>query len=158
MNTSIWGECAICGRGVEFPRASVRHCLTFPHGIYSANRFSSQSFSSPPPVDGKLIMQLLYHGELPTLPRFRFMISLPQVQLPSLCAVRISLNSAIFLYTAGPATFRPLTAVLDSSRFVQGGERKVLSFSLNSAMFFHHRANCFHPGANAVLSHGSRDS
>ena len=51
-------ECAICGRGPEFPRAS--DCLTFPHGVYSVHRLSSWSFSSPtrctgfansPPVD-----------------------------------------------------------------------------------------------------------
>ena len=145
LNTSMPGECAICGRGAEFPRASARSCLTFPHCVYSAHRLSSRSFSSPTwctgftdstPVDGKLLMQLLYHGELPTPPRFRFMVSLPRGQHPSLCAVRISLNSAIFLYTAGPATFRPLTAALDSSHFMQGGERKFLFFSLNSAMFF----------------------
>ena len=67
-------------------------------------------------------------GELPTPPRFRFMVSLARVRLPSLCEVRISLNYAIFLYTAGPATFCPLTAALDSSRFVQGVERKFLFF------------------------------
>ena len=129
LNTSMRGECTICGRGAEFPRASAQRCLTFPHCVYSAQRLSSRSFSSPtqctgfansPPVDGKLLMQLLYHGELPTPPQYRFMVSLPQMQLPSLCAVRILLNPAIFLYTAGPATFRPLTAALHSSHFVQG--------------------------------------
>ena len=75
LSTSMRLECAICGRGAEFPRASARRCLTFPHGVYSAHRFSSRSFSSPtrctgfadsPPVDGKLPRQLLYHRELPT--------------------------------------------------------------------------------------------
>ena len=75
LSTSMRLECAICGRGAEFPRASAQRCLTFPHGVYSAHRFSSRSFSSPtrctgfadsPPVDGKLPRQLLYHGELPT--------------------------------------------------------------------------------------------
>ena len=84
LNTSMRLECAICGRGAEFPRASAQRCLTFPHGVYSAHRFSSRSFSSPtrctgfadsPPVDGKLLMQLHCHGELPTPPRFRFMVS-----------------------------------------------------------------------------------
>ena len=73
LNTSMRLQCAICGRGVEFPRASARRWLTFPHGFYSAHRLSSTSFSSPtrctgfadgPPVDGKLLMQLLYHREL----------------------------------------------------------------------------------------------
>ena len=75
LNTSMREKCIICGRGAEFPRASARRCLTFPHSVYSAHRFSSRSFSSPtrctgfadsPPVDGKLPRQLLYHGELPT--------------------------------------------------------------------------------------------
>ena len=75
LNTSMWEKCVMCGRGAEFPRASARRCLTFPHSVYSAHRFSSWSFSSPtrctgfadsPPVDGKLPRQLLYHGELPT--------------------------------------------------------------------------------------------
>ena len=62
-------------------------------------------------------------------PAHSFKVSLPRVQLLSLCAVRILLNSAIFLYTAGPATFRPLTAALDSSYF-----GRVRVNSLNSAM------------------------
>ena len=44
LSTSMRLECAICGRGAEFPRASARRCLTFPHGVYSAHRFSSRSF------------------------------------------------------------------------------------------------------------------
>ena len=68
-------KCVICGRGAEFPRASARRCLTFPRSVYSAYLFSHWSFFTPtrytgfadsPPVDGKLLMQLLYHGELPT--------------------------------------------------------------------------------------------
>ena len=68
FSTSMRLECAICGRGGGvFPRASARRCLTFPHGVYSAHRFSSRSFSSPtrctgfansPPVDGKPPRQL----------------------------------------------------------------------------------------------------
>ena len=69
-------------RGRIFPRASARRCLTFPHGVYSAHRLSSRSFSlrpdvrdlpTAPPVDGKLLIQLLYYRVLPTPPRFRFM-------------------------------------------------------------------------------------
>ena len=87
LNRSMRLECAICGRGVEFPRASARRCLTFRHDVYSAHRLSSQSFSSltrctgfvdNPSVGGKLLMQLLYHGQLPTPPWFRFMVSLPR--------------------------------------------------------------------------------
>ena len=41
---SMRGECAISGRGAEFlPRASARHCLTFPRGVFSAHRVSSGS-------------------------------------------------------------------------------------------------------------------
>ena len=47
LTTSMRLECAICGRGAEFPQASARRCLTFPHCVYSAHRFSSRSFSSP---------------------------------------------------------------------------------------------------------------
>ena len=159
-------ECVICGRGAEFPWASTRRCLTFPLGVYSTHWLSSRSFSFPtrctgfadsPLVDGKLLMQLLYHGEVPTPPQFRFMVSLPQVHLPSLCVVQILLNSAIFLYTAGPATFRPLAAALDSSRFVQGGGY-FIELCNASCVYALQRINYFHPGANAVLSHGSRDS
>ena len=62
LNTSMREKCVICGRGAEFPRASARRCLTFPHSVYSAHRFSSRSVSSPtrctgfadsPSVDGK---------------------------------------------------------------------------------------------------------
>ena len=52
LNTSMRLECAICGTGAEFPRASGRRCLTFPHSVYSAHRFSSLSTGftdSPPP-------------------------------------------------------------------------------------------------------------
>ena len=122
LNTSIRLECAICGRGSEFPRASGRHCLTFPHGVYSVHRLSSRSFSSPTRctgiADSKLLMQLLYHGQLPTPPQFRFTVR--GTNFVELCNI---------LYTAGPPNFRPLTAALDSSRFVQGG-----GISLNSAM------------------------
>ena len=73
--------------------------------------------------------------------------------------ISISLNSAIFLYTAGPATFEFvlwqvvrgfllyrvfLWQLLACQRFAQGG------ISLNSAMkFFHYKANYFRPGSPA---------
>ena len=65
-------ECAIFDRGAEFPRASARRCLTFPHGVYSAHRFSSRSFSLRPdvrdlPTAPRLAnSKLRLHGELPT--------------------------------------------------------------------------------------------
>ena len=117
LSTSMRLECAICGRGAEFPRASARRCLTFPHGVYSAHRFSSRSFSSPtrctgfadsPPVDGKLPRQLLYHGELPT--RLDSLHGQCDPIFPLYWDEQhsISLNSAIYLriYTAGPSTLQ----------------------------------------------------
>ena len=131
--------------------------MTFPHSVYSAHRLSSWSFSSPtrcmgftnsPPVDGKMLMQLLYHGELPTPPRFCFMVSLPRAPFTVRGSNFVELCNN-FVY-CGPATFHPLTAALYSSLFTQGG------ISLNSQMiFFHNRANYFYPGANAALSHGT---
>ena len=80
--------------------------------------FSSRSFSSPtrfsysddpmygirrqPPLDGKLLMQLLYHGELPTPPWFRFMVSLPRFSRWGLNFDFVELCN--ILYTTGPAT------------------------------------------------------
>ena len=55
------------------------------------------------PINRKLLMQLLYHGELPTPPRFRFMVSvtLPTVRGRILDFVEL----CNILYTAGPSTF-----------------------------------------------------
>ena len=83
LNMSMRLECAISSRGAEFPRASARRCLTFPHGVYSAHRLSSRSFSSPTRCTGfadwlHIAEAHYYHGGLPTLPRFRFMVSLTQ--------------------------------------------------------------------------------
>ena len=141
------GECTICGRVVKFPRASTRRCLTFPHGVYSTHRLSSRSFSSPtrctgfansPSVDGKLLM---LHGELPTPPLFASWLVCPSAA-----------PFTVYLYTAGPATFRPLTAALDSSRFMQGGGY-FIELCNASCVLALQRINYFHPGANAVLSH-----
>ena len=77
-------KCIICGRGAEFPPASARRCLTFPHSVYSSHLFSSRSFSSPtrcmgfadsPPVDYDIAEAQYCHGELLTPPQFRFMVS-----------------------------------------------------------------------------------
>ena len=79
LNTSMPVKCVICGRGAEFPRASARRCLTFPHGVYSAHCFSSPTrctgFTHSPPVDYDIAEAQYYHGELPTPPQFRFMVS-----------------------------------------------------------------------------------
>ena len=101
LNTGMWGECTLCDRGAEFlPRGSARRIPNF----------FSRSFSSPtrctgladsPPVDGKLLMQLVYHGELLTPPRFCFMVVLPFF----LYWGGISLNYAIFLILQGQLLF-----------------------------------------------------
>ena len=45
------GECAICGRGAEFPRASARHLLDFSSSVFIAlTGFTSRSF----PLSGPL--------------------------------------------------------------------------------------------------------
>ena len=112
----------------------------------------------PPPVDGKLLMQLLYHGELPTPPRFRFMVSVtwfPTVRGRILDFVEL----CNILYTAGPATFEFALWQACLPLFTQGGARnKFLAFHWTLKWIFHNRANYFHPGANAVRSHGCRNS
>ena len=108
--------------------SSVLIMLTgFPHGVFLS------------PAQWKGLSNRLHRDTSPCRrpPRFCFMVSLPRVQPPSLCTVQISLNSAIFLYTAGPATFRPLTAALDSSHFVQGRERE------KNSLFFIELCNVF---------------
>ena len=123
-------KCVICDRGAEFPRASARRCLTFPHGVYSAHRFSSRSFSSPtrctgcadsPPVDYVLPMLSIIMGN---------------------CRHRLDFAS----WPVWPVF--PLTSVssyigfascqlLGFSTFPQGGARNILNISrisLNSAM------------------------
>ena len=72
--------CHMWWRGEFLPWASARHCLTFPQGFIALPGFSHGVFFRPDvwdPVDGKLLMQRLYHGKLPTPPRFRFMVILP---------------------------------------------------------------------------------
>ena len=79
-------------------------------------------------------MQLLYHEELPTRPQFCFRFVCPD--FPTEVWISILLNSAIFLYTAGPATFefRPQAVVgflinrvcLLSAAWIQYVSRKVV--------------------------------
>ena len=77
-------KCVICGRGAEFSRGSARRCLTFLHSVYSAHPFFSLTgctgFADSLPVDYDIAEAQYYHGELPTLPRFCFMVS---VTLPT---------------------------------------------------------------------------
>ena len=123
LNMSMRLECAICGRGAEFPRASARRCLTFPHGVCSAHRFSSRSFSSPTRCTGFADSPFLY---------------ILQGQLLSSSP---SDNLACHFFTQG------------------GARNKFLPFHWTLKWnFIHNRAIYFRPGANAVRSHGSRDS
>ena len=137
-NTSMRGggrkwKCAICGRGVAF--------TDIPHRVFPLRPDVRDLTKNP----SWLTVSWDSMGNC-WPPRFRFMISLPRVQPHSLHAVQISLNSAIFLYTAGPATFHPLTAALDSSRFVQGGEREKFSlFHLTLQYYFSSQSKLLPP-------------
>ena len=144
------GECAICGRGAEFPRASAR-CLPdfftslfialtgFPHGVFL------------PPAQCKGLPSRLIQPHSPLRIASRLVCLAPSCS----CAGRISLNSFVYCRASYFSSF-----VSCFGNTLQGDAREFyLSLSLNSAIiYFHYRANYFHPGANAVLSHGSRDS
>ena len=69
--------------------------------------------------------------------------------------IRPLTSSRRFPHTLG----LPLVSCLDSVCFTQGGARNIKCFSHFIELwneFFRNRANYFQPGANAVLSHGSR--
>ena len=155
-------ECAICGRGVEFSTglsatlpdfsSSVFIALTgFPHRVFLflarwkglSNRLHRET--SP------------CHRACPARDRLDFASWLvcPECS-PFTVRGTNFVELCNILDTAGPATFRPLTAALDSSHFMQGGERFFSLFIELCNNFY--RANYFHPGTNAVLSHGSWDS
>ena len=96
-NTSIWGDCV--SRGEAFTRASARHCLTFPHGVFSALRLSSRSFFSSTQWKGftdrprwlHIAKAQYYHGELPTPPWESFMVI--QWYTPVLCEKKWKKNA-----------------------------------------------------------------
>ena len=147
LSTSMRLECAICGRGAEFPRASVRRCLTFPHGVYSAHWFSSRVFPLRPNV-----------RDSPRAPRLtascqgncfimgncrpasiRFMVSVTRF---SHCT---GMNNTrfrwtlqyIFVYTAGPSTLQESSSSdSELSAFHARWRQKISGISLNSEMNF----------------------
>ena len=99
--SSMWGEYAICGRGAEFPRAS---------GFLTEFFFLRPNGRGFPAGWTFVIITLHLWGPYgPFLCRtvftHRFMVSLPRAPSCSSCMGRISLNSAIFLYTAGLLLF-----------------------------------------------------
>ena len=97
LNTSMRGVVSCAVEGAEFPRGLSATLswlfLTvfishpgFPHGVFTLQTDVPDSptadimlifFLQILSVDGKLLTQLLYHGELPTPPQFRFMVILP---------------------------------------------------------------------------------
>ena len=170
LSTSMRLECAICGGGVEFPRASARRCLTFPHGVYSAHRFSSQSFTSPtrctgfadsPPGWRQAAKATTLSWGTADPPRFASWSVWPDfptvlgwttLDFVELC----NISSYILQGQVLCKRVHPRTASFPL--FTQGGARKFLAFHWTLKWIFHNRANYFHPGANTDRSHGSRDS
>ena len=144
-NTSMRSECAMCGRGAEFPRASARRCLTFPHDVYSAHRiFVTEFFPLQPDVrDSPTALRLTTYCRSSVLswwtadpPRFASWSVWPDF---SHCTGTNSqflwILQYIFIYTAGPSTLRgvrPRTASFPL--FTQGGARRNSRISLNSEM------------------------
>ena len=147
LSTSMRLECAICGRGAEFPRASARRCLTFPHSVYSAHLFSSRSFSSPtrctgfadsPPVEGSCQCNCFIMGNCRPA-SIRFMVSVTRF---SHCTrmndtrFRWTLQY-IFVYTAGPSTLQESSSSdSELSAFHARWRQKISGISLNSEMNF----------------------
>ena len=139
-------KCIICGRGAEFPRASARRCLTFPHSVYSAHRFSSRSLfflsdlmygiHRQPPVDGKLPRQQLNHGELPT--RLDSLHGQCDPIFPLYWDEQhsISLNSAIYIHIYCRAKYFAREFILGQRafRFSARWRQKISGISLNSEM------------------------
>ena len=110
LNTSMRVKCVICCscRGAEFPRASARPCLTFPHSVYSAHRFSSRSFFLSDPMYG--IRRAANATALSWGTADTALISLHgQCDPISHCTATNSwfhwTLQYIFVYTAGPSTF-----------------------------------------------------
>ena len=149
LNTSMRLESAICGRGAEFPRASARRCLTFPHSVYSTHRFSSRSFSS-----------------LRDSPGWRQAANATALSWGTADTASISLHGV----TRFPTEFGFLihrVCLLSAARFSTSARWRLkyikyfshfIELCNTSCVYALQRINYFHPGANAVLSHGSRDS
>ena len=158
LNTSMQLECVICGRGAEFPQASVQLFLMvfialtgFPHGVFSL-RPDARDSPRVPPVDYVLPKLSIIMVDCHTPPRFRFMVSLPD--FPTVRGTNFDFVEPcnIFVYCrASYFRIRPLTSCArfplrfssDScllAHFVQGG------ISLNSATKnFHFKARLLPP-------------
>ena len=142
LNTRMRVECIICSRGAEFPRASARCCLTLLHGVFSAHRFSSRSFSSPtqctgftdsppPRFDNGNIWPP--QGELPTRLAFASWLVCPQCS-PLHCAryeLFIELCN-MFVYCRANYFF----SSSDSCFWIHHVSCRVGVISLNSEMIF----------------------
>ena len=105
---SMRGECAICGRGAEFPRASAQCLPDFSSSLFIALAgFTSQSFLSPAQCKG--LSSRLNHRACRAIPH-RFMVYpiFPIVQGQSLDFVELC---NIFVYCrAKYFRVRPLTS------------------------------------------------
>ena len=170
--------CAVEGRNFHGPQRDT--AWLFLIGVYSAHRVYLTEFSSLRPngrdFPAGWSRPHSPSQSLPGLPLpHRFMVSVtrfPTVwgrisDFVELCNIFVYCRASYFRihpltscrwfpHTSG----LPLVSCLDSVRFTQGGARKkyFLHFIELWNDFFHNRANYFHPGANAVVSHGSRDS
>ena len=133
----------------------------------SLTEFSSPTrctgFTDSPPVDYVIAEAQYYHRELPTPPRFHFMVILPcsplsDMNFVELCNIFVYCRANYFssLISTEWYVLHP-SAALDSLYFEKGGKR-VFSLFIELCNIFYFRANYFRPGTNAVLSHGSRDS
>ena len=145
LNTSMREKCVICGRGAEFPRASARRCLTFPHSVYSAHRFSSRRFSSPTCCTGfadssRLTASCQGNCFIMGNCRPASIRSMVSVTRFSHCT---GMNNTrfrwtlqyIFVYTAGPSTLRESSSSdSELSAFHAGWRQKISGISLNSEM------------------------
>ena len=147
LSTSMRLECAICGRGAELPRASARRCLTFPHGVYSAHRFSSRSFSSPtrctgfadsPPVEASCQGNCFIIGNCRPA-SIRFMVSVTRFSTvlgwTTLDFVELCNISSYILQ--GQSTLRESSSSdSELSAFHARWRQKISGISLNSEMNF----------------------
>ena len=100
--SSMQVESAICGRGAEFFHGPQRDAawlflIGFPHWVFISNPIYGIRWQSPSWRQAANATALSLGTADP--PRFRFMVSLPRVQPPSLCAVWIFIELCnIFVY------------------------------------------------------------
>ena len=109
VTSSMRVECTMCGRGAKFPWASVRHLPDFSSSVFIAlTGFPHGVFLSPAQWKGLSSRLIQPHSPSQSLPdqplRIPSWLVCPDFPLYAV-QISILLNSAIFLYTAGPATF-----------------------------------------------------